>query len=396
MQSKIIDVLKYWAIPGLMVVAACTGNHLQQPQQLVPAMDLSTITDTITIDLDHQINDYQIVPLETTPTLLIGDGAKFIFISDDYILVETETGLQQFNKQGRFIRQLMSKGKGPDEFIYLGAVIIYKSGLYFTDVTKSRERIYSCNLSTGDLTSFPLAISGIIDDLAFLNDSTLMVISDKAGEKGWQCTVFVQDLKGNLSYSKGLGNYDLKSRIGHAHIQPDGTGGALFSNPKSDSIVRFTGSQFQPWWYTLNLSEFVLGQTYERFLRIVFLYCSKGDLFFEKTLISSAKKTTKFGHRQLVAVSPDSLKAAIVRSFRIKDLDFDIDPFINYQSKTFAVAEYSAIDFKEKIRAIMARNDLVGTDKSVRDSDKSVREKLKALDQKITENDNPVLIIWKL
>ena len=395
--------MKYLPILFLLAVVACTGNQANLPDRRVPAMDLSTITDTITIELDPQINEYQIVPLETNPTLLIGDGAKYIFVSTDYILVDTEKGLQQFNRQGRFIRQLMSKGKGPDEFIYLGAVIIYKSGLFFTDITKSRERIYRCDLSTGDVTSFPLAIPGLIDDLAFLNDSTLMVISDKAGEKGWQSTVFVQDLKGIPSYSRELGTYDLKSRIGYAHIQPDGFGGALFSNPKSDSIVSFTGNQFQPLWYTLNLSEFVLGQTYERFLRIVFLYSSKGDLFFEKTLISSAKKTTKFGHRQLVAVRPDSLKASIVRSFRIKELDFDINPFINYQSKTFAVAEYSAIGFKEKIRAIMEKINIVGTDNSVLDpdnsvldSDHSVLEKLKAWDQKITENDNPVLIIWKL
>jgi len=100
--------MKYLRILCLIGILACSRKPAGEPELKVPAMDLTTITDTITIDLDAQINDYRIVPLETSATFLIGDGAKYIFVSDDDILVETEKGLQQFTRQGRFIRQLMS------------------------------------------------------------------------------------------------------------------------------------------------------------------------------------------------------------------------------------------------------------------------------------------------
>jgi hypothetical protein len=392
---------KYLILMGLLVAAGCSGKPVQTGEPKVPAMNLSTILDTISINLDSQLNDYLIVPLETTPTVLIGDGAKYIFASEDYILVETEKGLQQFNKQGRFIRQLMSKGKGPNEFIYFGPAFIYKSGFYFNDITKSRERIYICDLSTGDVTSFPLAITGHINDMAMLNDSTILIVSDEEGENGRQFEFFAQDIKGKLIYSKDFGSFTMRSLLGPAHIHRDGLGGAYLSNPYCDSIMQFKSHQLHPIWYTLNLSKFNPAETYEKFLLVGYLYTSGRNLFLNKTLISSAKKVRRYGQRHLVEVRPDSLKAAIVRSFRIKDIDFDVDPGdVDFHSKTFGIAEYSAIDFKEKIRAILDRND-VGTDKSVgdysvRSLDDSACEKLKALDLKITENDNPVLIIWRL
>ncbi len=375
----------YLALACFLAIAGCTGKPVQNDEAKVPAMDIANITDTISIDLTTQLNDYLIVPLETNPSILIGSGAKYIFASNDFIVVETEKGLQQFNRQGRFIRQLMSKGKGPNEFIVPGTAIIYESRFYFNDYTKSRERIYCCDLYTGQVTSFPMAITGRINDMAILNDSTLVIMNDEAGEKGRQFKFYAQDFKGNLTYSKDFGTFEMESILGPAHLHPDGLGGATLSAPYCDSIMQFHDNQLYPIWYTLNLSKLNPAETYDKFLMVNYIYSSGKYLYLNKTLISSANKARKYGRRQLVEVRPDSLKAAIVKSFRIQELNFDIYPSeINFESKTFAIAEYSAMDFKEKIRANLAG------------ADHSASEKLRAWDEKISENDNPVLVIWEL
>lgn len=353
----------------------------------VPAMDLATVSDTIEIVLDSAKNNYQVVPLETHPAALIGDGAKYIYVSNDHILVETGKGLQQFNRKGRYIRQIMGKGKGPNEFLQLNPALIHHDGLYFIDFSKSRTQVYRCNLLTGDVTGFPLALNGRVHDFCMINDSVIMIISDETGENGRTCRMFVQNFKGHVVDRQELGTLDIRSVTGPAHVRPGGTGSVLFSNPKCDTVFRYSDHRSSPVWTAKNLSDFIPGKEYEKFLKPGFQYYARDTLFLNKTSISQVGKTIKYNDREWVAVVTGSSRASIVRSFHIKDLDWAIDTEeIQLLNKTTAIVEYSAIDFKEKIRTILGHGNM----------NPENWEKLSKLDQSIRENDNPILILWKL
>jgi len=376
---------------SLIIILVGLVISCNRPSQIavspVPAMDITTISDTINIVLDSNSYNYQIVPLETNPSALIGDGAKFIFLTSDYILVETGKGLQQFNRQGRFIRQIMSRGKGPNEYLYINPAMIHKDELYFMDISKNRDRIYCCNLTRGDLTSFPMSLSGRVNDFVLISDSAIMIINDEVSEKGRQCRMFIQNLNGNVIDRKELGRFDMRSIAGPAHIQSDGPRSVLFSNPDCDTVFRYSDNQYSILWIAKNLSDFIPGQYYEKFQKLQFQYYSNDTLFLSKISISQSKKTIKYNERQLVAIVPGKLKAAVVRSFRIRDLDFDMDPGeVNFLNKTSAIVEYSAFDFKKKIGSIIKKGNL----------EMKTREQLISLDQSIGVNDNPVLIFWKL
>lgn len=63
------------------------------------------------------------IPLETTPECMLQEVRKVEF-SDSYIFVSEINNLFQFDKSGKFIRQIGSQGRGPQEYLYVSEFCI--------------------------------------------------------------------------------------------------------------------------------------------------------------------------------------------------------------------------------------------------------------------------------
>jgi hypothetical protein len=99
-----------------------------------------------TINLSNIGKELSYIPLETTPECLIQSIDKILF-SDSYIFVSEIRRLLQFDRNGKFIRQIGSVGRGPEEFTYLGDFCIdeQKKEIYITSINPSRLLIFSFN-----------------------------------------------------------------------------------------------------------------------------------------------------------------------------------------------------------------------------------------------------------
>ena len=85
------------------------------PNNLPPLSTLSEIVKSV-----------RIIPLETSPEILVGDVGRS-FVGKDHIVFMSRGGtnyLYLFTKEGKFIRQIGSKGKGPGEYTRIRGISV--------------------------------------------------------------------------------------------------------------------------------------------------------------------------------------------------------------------------------------------------------------------------------
>jgi hypothetical protein len=95
------------------------------------------------INLSNIGKELSYIPLETTPECLIQSIRKILF-SDSYIFISEFKRLLQFDKNGKFIRQIGSAGSGPGEYLSIGDFCIdeQKKEIYIIFSSATRLLIY--------------------------------------------------------------------------------------------------------------------------------------------------------------------------------------------------------------------------------------------------------------
>lgn len=110
----------------LITMLSCNQNNTESnrsdlihvrldPNNLPP---LSTLSDIV--------KSVRIIPLETSPEILIGDVGRS-FVGKDHIVFMSRGGtnyLYLFTKQGKFIRQIGRKGTGPGEYTRIRGISV--------------------------------------------------------------------------------------------------------------------------------------------------------------------------------------------------------------------------------------------------------------------------------
>ena len=82
------------------------------------------------MSISQVINDFELIPLETTDESLIGYIDKIEFFDDKIYILDSHYAscIFIFSKEGRFLSKLSRKGRGPGEFIYPMSVAIDQRG----------------------------------------------------------------------------------------------------------------------------------------------------------------------------------------------------------------------------------------------------------------------------
>ncbi len=115
----------------------------------------SEIDDTIPIiEMESNIGNFkpfrlgelncelEYVVLETKSNSLLRE-IRFIDISNDYIVVGDGERCLLFDRKGRYIRNIGSRGKGPGEYNYTSQIKILESRIYIPDPITNKINIYS-------------------------------------------------------------------------------------------------------------------------------------------------------------------------------------------------------------------------------------------------------------
>lgn len=151
-QGTEIDVLGKSPIVGETVINANRDS--------VIVCDISLLKDTIDLPLSFLIFVFDVVILENKTEALIGEGEGGIEISNNYIGIYSQTGYKLFDRKGRYLTTLSSRGQGPKEYlisIYDSYINEDENCVYLLPMMSNNLLTY--NLQGEDLKPIPLAFN---------------------------------------------------------------------------------------------------------------------------------------------------------------------------------------------------------------------------------------------
>ena len=157
--------------------------------------DISLLKDTIDLPLSFLISDFDIINLDNRVEALITENEGGVEVSDNYIGIHSSTGYKLFDREGRYISTLSSRGQGPEEYL----ISIYDSYIDEAESCVYLLPMMSKNILTYDLQgnaqkSIPLAFNvgkgrfrvntqgKHVDIFTLPFDSNIPVHSDKSAD----------------------------------------------------------------------------------------------------------------------------------------------------------------------------------------------------------------------
>lgn len=123
----IMKTIYFLSLIGIIVLVSCNNPR---PSETSDIKTQKTIEPPYIIDLESNINrekvvplssigkELEYIPLETTPNSIF-KSINQIFFSETYIFISDFNKLLQFDRTGKFIRQVGSNGRGPGEYIHV-------------------------------------------------------------------------------------------------------------------------------------------------------------------------------------------------------------------------------------------------------------------------------------
>ena len=138
-------------------------------------INVDSTHEQIDLKLSDLADSFRIVRLETSDKALI--NANSYYVSKKYIIAFSEDGIYKFSFDGKFLKKIISWGRGPDEisgFLFSDFYNEKNDLLYLDDTNlKSKLLVYDLN-SDKFIAPIKKAIEGIWGSFAIFNDSLII------------------------------------------------------------------------------------------------------------------------------------------------------------------------------------------------------------------------------
>ena len=133
--------MRYLLFFMLIVGSACCSNTEKETQENI--LNINIPDDFITLSADTIFSSVDYIPLETTEECVMYEIDKLrIYENEFYLLDKKQKVILVFDKNGRFMRKLDKKGKGPDEYLSLDDFFIHNSLIYILSNSMQKILIY--------------------------------------------------------------------------------------------------------------------------------------------------------------------------------------------------------------------------------------------------------------
>ena len=157
-----------------LLMISCSGSNTGN---YIPSIDLQNPDDSRNVNLSEMIDEINIVRLETSDDILLGQNTIYL-AGEKYIITIDQEKILQFSGNGEFIRPLALAGKGPEEFMRADAFALdEKNDIFYLNHRGDYHNIFVYELRTGKrIRRFSTGVENIISKLILLNDSVLVVV----------------------------------------------------------------------------------------------------------------------------------------------------------------------------------------------------------------------------
>ena len=164
-----------------LIVVSCSTDGVDSD---VITIDLTRNIDATYLNLNEYVSDLKLIRLETTENSLI---RRFNgYVGDRYILAIENDNVLQFSSDGKFIRTIAKRGKGPDEFNQIDAWTVDEDEQYFLFHDVRRDAIYKYDLENNLMSeSIPFEDKGYLSKIVLVNDSIISILPGMFSEHGY-------------------------------------------------------------------------------------------------------------------------------------------------------------------------------------------------------------------
>ncbi|MDX9947172.1 MAG: 6-bladed beta-propeller [Bacteroidales bacterium] len=178
------------------------GNKNGQETRTAFHADLDNCKLSADLKLSGLIEDYRLVPLETTNESLLGEFRSIISLSGEFILIADRNNVYKFSGEGRFINKIIKNGRGPAETSGSCRYFFNRNSniLFFEDDFVENENIRCYDVKAEKfLPSIKKCFPGRWLSLIVYQDSLIMASIEGVlrGETN-PYAVFVQNFKGQF------------------------------------------------------------------------------------------------------------------------------------------------------------------------------------------------------
>lgn len=313
------------------------------------------VKDTISIPLSSLVESCEIVKLQTSDSAFI-DYSRCIGITDKYISIKSygQNPVKLFDKNGEFIRNIGTIGRGPGEYSQLAGLQFNREGnLLYLIPEINAKNILVYDLKGTILEDIPLAFSQRKFKAIISPDSIITVFSMPIRDDPAIC--FQQTFDGELIQKVTPPPYLISQNYdGEVYINE-----SAYYNTVSDTLYHYDTfkNRLEPA-FTLSFNDNRKG--YGIYHEMPGFYCCFNILVNKLTLDANY--------------------------FHIKNDFFgDISASPNVSCNGYFVKEFTAINLKEQLESALEKKSL----------DNQMREKLEDLNSTLSPDDNNIIFFGK-
>src|SRR5690606_35648774 len=187
-------------------------------------------------------DDYRLIALETHDDCLIGSIDKMLEDDSSFFILDASIAKQvfQFDKQGKFIRKIGLRGRGPGEIDVPLDFSVSVNGIFILD---RQSRIHSFDKNGQYLKQFLLPFQAL--HLDFLKENSLFIYSHEKNSNNFHSLVQVNEHYEVISRDFELSNRNLEF-LGIQQSFSSGPFGILFSKFYSDTLFNISNNEIHP------------------------------------------------------------------------------------------------------------------------------------------------------
>lgn len=382
--------MKYYLISILIVCLAFAACDDKVNDSQLIQVDLTDRHKAIQYNLNEYVSDLNLIRLETNDNSLIRYFRGHV--GEDYIISLERDYVLLFNSEGRFIRTIAKRGKGPGEFTQIDAWVVDENENFFLyhDVGKSYFRNYILDKQRWE-ENIPFEDHGYLSRMLLVNDTTLSILPGMFSQYGY--LFFNQTLTGHITggvFKENIphpGSWSGKSPV--FKKTPDNS--IIFQASECDTVYRIDGNNMSPLYFLLVDKPQINGNL-TRGSYVSYLHSDENQLLITRIDYETEKTTNSVSTRSTGGeyLSFDMETGEINRfdSFllQINGIELKVKN-ISFPNGDEIIITCPAVDFKKAVNEALVKADLGDREK----------ERLRQLDSEISEADNPILITgnWK-
>lgn len=383
------------ALITVMFFASCTNQHLVSD---IPIINFEEAEESV-FDLCEILKGTKLVRLETNDKAFI-NHAGFV-LGEKYIIAASQEAILQFSGEGAFIRILVHKGRGPQEFFEVGALAMDENEQkLYIDHNGSKTNLLVFDLDSGTfdrVITKPFAALGLEDgfsitEMIVVGDS-LYCIPDRnyAGESG----LYLQRTSGEYlaAFPRDDQVITASARVStnpFLGTEPE-TGSIRYMSRDKDTLFSISENSKDPYVTIKYEDKFIYEPNLTEMSGNLMSMLGEGpsSILFQSftgtVKLSGNGGTASAGWGSFYFVDKTDFKPEKISGLTMDELEFS-DKLSWRSSNDKVFLAIPAVDFKDLLRAAIENSS--GSPEALK--------RWQSLDAQISEYDNPILLIGKM